>query len=35
VRDAFGGEDMIHVLENFENEENVKVMTPDDFFTRC
>jgi hypothetical protein len=26
---------MIHILENFENEENVKVMTPDDFFTRC
>ena len=27
VRDAFGGEDMIHVLPDFEGEPNVKVMT--------
>jgi hypothetical protein len=35
VRDAFGGEDMIHVLPDFEGEPNVKVMTADDFLTRC
>ena len=26
---------MIHVLEDFEGEENVEVMTADDFITRC
>jgi hypothetical protein len=26
---------MIHVLENFEGEKDVKVMTADDFLTRC
>lgn len=26
---------MIHVLEEFEEELNVKVMTADDFMTRC
>lgn len=26
---------MIHVLPNFEGEENVEVMTADDFLTRC
>lgn len=26
---------MIHVLEEFEKEQNVKVMTADDFLTRC
>ena len=32
---AFGGEDMIHVLPDFEGETNVAVMTCDDFMTRC
>ena len=35
VTDAFGGDDMIHVLEEFENQRNVKVMTIDDFVVRC
>ena len=35
VRQTFGGEDMIHVLEDFEGESNVEVMTADDFITRC
>ena len=35
VRQTFGGEDMIHVLEEFEGQENVEVMTADDFITRC
>jgi hypothetical protein len=35
VTDAFGGDDMIHVLEEFENQQNVKVMTIDDFVVRC
>ena len=35
VRQTFGGEDMIHVLPEFEGEQNVEVMTSDDFFTRC
>ena len=35
VRDAFGQEDMIHVLPEFDGEENVEVMTSDDFVTRC
>ena len=26
---------MIHVLDDFEGEENVEVMTADDFITRC
>lgn len=26
---------MIHVLEEFEDEQNVEVMTADDFITRC
>ena len=26
---------MIHVLEEFEGEQNVEVMTADDFLTRC
>lgn len=32
---TFGGDDMIHVLEEFEDEKNVEVMTADDFLTRC
>lgn len=35
VNDAFGGDDMIHVLEEFEDQTNVKVMTIDDFVVRC
>ena len=35
MRDVFGKEEMIHVLEEFENEQNVEVMTADDFLTRC
>lgn len=35
VRQTFGGDDMIHVLEEFEREKNVEVMTADDFLTRC
>jgi hypothetical protein len=35
VTDAFGGDDMIHVLEEFEGQRNVKVMTIDDFVVRC
>jgi len=35
VRQTFGGDDMIHVLDEFEGQENVEVMTADDFMTRC
>ena len=35
VRQTFGGEDIIYVLEEFEGEQNVEVMTADDFITRC
>ena len=35
VLQTFGQDDIIHVLENFEGEKNVEVMTADDFFTRC
>ena len=35
VKETFGGEDIIHVLEEFEGEQNVEVMTADDFLTRC
>jgi hypothetical protein len=35
VRDTFGSEDLIHVLEEFEGEKDVAVMTADDFITRC
>ena len=35
VRQTFGGDDMIHILEEFEGQENVAVMTADDFITRC
>ena len=33
--ETFGSEDIIHELADFEGEVNVKVMTADDFFTRC
>ena len=32
---TFGEDDIIHVLDTFEGEQNVEVMTADDFFTRC
>jgi len=35
VHQTFGGDDMIHILEEFEDEKNVEVMTADDFLTRC
>jgi len=35
VRETFGSEDIIHILEDFEGESNVGVMTADDFLTRC
>ena len=35
VEETFGGEDVIHVLEEFEGEQNVQVLTGDDFLTRC
>ncbi len=35
VRETFGNDDMIHILEDFEGEANVAVMTADDFVTRC
>jgi hypothetical protein len=35
VRETFGNEDMIHVLQEYDGEENVEVMTADDFVTRC
>ena len=35
VRQTFGGDDMIHVLSEFEGQDNVEVMTADDFITRC
>lgn len=35
VEQVFGGEDIIHVLDEFDGEANVRVMTADDFITRC
>ena len=35
VMQTFGEDDIIHVLDTFEGEQNVEVMTADDFFTRC
>lgn len=35
VQEAFGGDDMIHLLQEFQGETDVQVMTCDDFFTRC
>jgi hypothetical protein len=35
VRETFGNEDMIHVLQEYDGEVNVEVMTADDFVTRC
>lgn len=35
VEQTFGGEDVIHILPEFDGEENVAVLTADDFMTRC
>lgn len=35
MRQTFGGDDIIYNLPEFEGEKNVKVMTADDFETRC
>ena len=35
VRQTFGGEDIIYNLEEFDGEQNVEVLTADDFITRC
>ena len=35
VEQTFGGNDVIHVLEEFDGEQNVQVLTGDDFLTRC
>lgn len=35
VRNTFGSEEIVHVLEEFEGEQNVEVITADDFLTRC
>ena len=32
---TFGGEDVIHVLPEFDGDVNVEVLTADDFLTRC
>lgn len=35
VLTAFGGDDIVHVLPEFENEKEVRVLTASDFLTRC
>lgn len=35
VTETFGMEEMLHVLPEFEGEQGVRVMTADDFLTRC
>lgn len=35
VMQVFGGDDIIHVLDEFDGEPEVKVMTADDFITRA
>ena len=35
VAETFGSEDIIHVIQGFEGQENVEVLTFDDFLTRC
>jgi ferritin len=35
VTETFGDNDIIQILEEFEGEQNVEVMTADDFLTRC
>ena len=35
VQQTFGGDDVIHMLEEFDGEQNVAVLTADDFLTRC
>lgn len=32
---TFGGEDVVHILPEFDGEQNVAVLTADDFLTRC
>jgi hypothetical protein len=32
---AFDTEDLLHVLDEFEGDKNVKLMTVDDFLARC
>lgn len=35
VKNTFGSEEIVHILEEFEDEHNVAVITADDFLTRC
>lgn len=35
VQETFGDQDIIQVLDEFEGEQDVEVMTADDFLTRC
>ena len=35
VRGAFDTEDLLHILDEFEGEKQVKLMTMDDFLARC
>ena len=35
MEQTFGHEDMIHILPEFEGDQDVQVMTADDFLTRC
>ena len=35
VEQTFGGDDVIHILPEFDGEQNVAVLTADDFMTRC
>ena len=35
VAETFGSEDIIHVIQGFEGQEKVEVLTFDDFLTRC
>lgn len=35
VAQEFDSEEMLHVLDHFEGDTQVKVMTADDFITRC
>jgi len=35
VKEAFDTEDLLHILDEFEGEKQVKLMTMDDFLARC
>ena len=35
VQTAFGGDDIVHILPEFEEETQVRVLTASDFLTRC